>query len=365
MKKILLVYIEPTPYIVTLVDKIKEICLYHIDVIFLAENHSQNWNIPFCSSWRLLPENYIKKLKTIINFVYVKKYNLLHLAGWSEPVMALFLLLAKHARIPVSIESDTPGHCGGMLKKIIKSIVYPPFFRKVDLFFPGGKKQAGYIASYGVKNERIVPVNMTVDVTAIQNYISKKTEKESLCLKKHYCIPACDIIFYYAGRLVQGKGLKDLIASFNAAGLAAATLVIAGEGDLKTWLEEVCKHNPKIIYAGYLRASKLLDVYHMADVFVFPSYKDAWGLVINEAMAAKLPVIVSDAVGCVEDLVIEGETGLIIKAGDVSALENAMIRLAKSPIERMQMAHAGSRKISEWTLENEAKKICSAWEKLV
>jgi glycosyltransferase involved in cell wall biosynthesis len=80
----------------------------------------------------------------------------------------------------------------------------------------------------------------------------------------------------------------------------------------------------RIEYAGFQAPDALPRFFSDADVFVLPSRYDGWGVVVNQALGAGLPVVCSDAVGAAEDLVIPGENGYIFPSGDVVALQAAL-----------------------------------------
>jgi glycosyltransferase involved in cell wall biosynthesis len=81
--------------------------------------------------------------------------------------------------------------------------------------------------------------------------------------------------------------------------------------------------------AGFVNQAELPAWYAAADSLVLPSdARETWGLVVNEAMAAGLPVIVSEAAGCSPDLVREGQNGFIYPCGDVPALTDRLAAIA-------------------------------------
>src|SRR3990167_11318597 len=144
--KILLVYIEPTPYIVALINAIIPLFVGQIDVVFLEENRSQNWNIRYDKNLILFPEKRMDQFRFIMRCFFKNKYHMIHVAGWGERRCLLFIMLAKLFRIPVIVESDTPMHhqvnrWGQLLKKLF----YPVLFNYINLFLPGGTRQAKYI----------------------------------------------------------------------------------------------------------------------------------------------------------------------------------------------------------------------------
>lgn len=364
MQKILMVYVEPTPYIVGLIENIVLVFNGKIDILFLGKNLSQNWNISFDKQWMLFPKSKLRRACFIVRLLLNNKYDMIHLAGWWEPTFLLSIFLAKLFSIPIVIESDTPMPHGTKLwKSAIKRLVYPRLFSLVSLFLPGGARQAKYIEYYGVSSERIIPVQMTVDVTRIKKYAVTLSPEDRQKTREFYSIPDKDIVFLFVGRLVEYKGISDLIAVFNRICHMNVKLLLVGDGPMRQQVEESVQLNNQIRYAGRVSGNDLIKIYHAVDVMVLPSHTEPWGLVVNEAMALGLPVIVSDRVGCIDDLVIHQKTGLIVKAGCIAELQNAIEELTIASEKRASMSNQAVKIIEKWTLENEAEKVCQAWSK--
>ena len=362
--KILMVYIEPTPYVLGLINEIK----WHeqIDVLFLGKNKSQQWNIPLEERWFVLPPKRRDKISFIKHLVFKNKYDVLHVAGWSEPFCLLFIILAKLTRTPVVVESDTQfRNDNSYWKRIVKRLFYPWFFSLINFFLPGGKRQAKYIEHYFVNPNRIMIAQMTVDVASIRKYVQTLSEQDRKEIRRSYNIPEEDVVFVFVGRLVQLKGIMNLMSAFSLGKYSDATLVMVGDGSMRQQVEEQARLNKKICYVGRLSGNDLLKVYYAADVVVLPSCVESWGLVVNEAMAVGRPVIVSDRVGCVDDLVVHRKTGLIVKAECVEQLQHAIEYMMNASDERIAMMHKSIELIEGWTLENEAKNICKAWQKVI
>jgi len=94
--------------------------------------------------------------------------------------------------------------------------------------------------------------------------------------------------------------------------------------------------SPLVTFHGSLKFEDLLKTYQMADVFVLASVADGFGLVVAQAMACGLPVIVTENVGA-KDIVIDGVNGFIVKAGDSITLAKHLKYLQNNPIERQKM----------------------------
>ena len=94
----------------------------------------------------------------------------------------------------------------------------------------------------------------------------------------------------------------------------------------------------------------------MADIFVLPSRYDGWGVVVNQALGAGLPLICSSEVRAADDLVADGVNGLIVTAGDSNGLAASMGKLAMDREQRNSFARSSREKSDKWTLDSGVKK---------
>lgn len=147
-----------------------------------------------------------------------------------------------------------------------------------------------------------------------------------------------DIKFLYVGRVSREKNLELLVHAFTNlidSGRKAA-LVVVGDGPYREEMEKKLRDYPAL-FTGYQEGRTLAALYASSDVFVFPSKTDTFGNVVLEAQASGLPVIVSDK-GGPQELMINGETGVIIKADEVDTLSQAMISFLE---EKNKIAEMG------------------------
>lgn len=158
----------------------------------------------------------------------------------------------------------------------------------------------------------------------------------------------------FSGQLIPRKGVDVLMRAFLAAQrrLPGIELRILGEGPLRGELERMAAPvSNHVVFLGHREPGDLPAVFAEADVFVLPSRHDGWGVVINEALGAGLPIVASDAVGAAEDVVAHDVNGLITPAGDAGALEDALIQLAGDPGRRSAMAEAARVRAAAWGLD--------------
>lgn len=119
--------------------------------------------------------------------------------------------------------------------------------------------------------------------------------------------------FLFVGRLIEEKNLGWLIDRF--AEHPELNLSIIGFGPLEQALKKKVK-SPNITFVGAINNTELPKWYQEADVFILPSKSETWGLVVEEALNNGTPVMLSEAVGCADDLVQELATGVVFKGGD-------------------------------------------------
>jgi glycosyltransferase involved in cell wall biosynthesis len=184
-------------------------------------------------------------------------------------------------------------------------------------------------------------------IQVIPNYIDLEAFQQSLdrfdrqTLRKEARLGKDEVVVLNVGRLHPQKGQDVLIDAFARARrqVPQLVLVLVGEGRFREGLEE--KARAAGLAAAVQLRGALRDVtpyYKMADIFVFPSRYEAFGIALLEAMAAGLPVVASKT-GGIPELVTE-EAGLLVSVGDVHGLATALTSLATDPVRRDRLGSA-------------------------
>jgi glycosyltransferase involved in cell wall biosynthesis len=170
----------------------------------------------------------------------------------------------------------------------------------------------------------------------------------------------------YVGQIVPRKGVHYLIEAFNKLKINDAELLLVGGIDqsMHPILEEAVRRNRKIRAVG---ESPRLDLYHLyntGSVFVLPSLADSWGLVVLEAMACGLPVIVTENTGS-SQAVEEGVNGFIVPIRDAEALHRKLIYLYEHPDVRQEMGRAASCSARKFTWEQYNKGLLDIYREII
>lgn len=164
-------------------------------------------------------------------------------------------------------------------------------------------------------------------------------------------------IILFASKLQERKRCADLVAAHTLLRHARPSLLpyvlIVGDGEERQRLEQQAAGDADIRFLGFRNQTQLPRFFDLCDVFVLPSRHEPWGLVVNEAMNAGRPTVVSDDVGCQQDLVREGETGAVFPAGDVAALAAAIERVLETPERAARMGAAARAHIGRFSFEQD------------
>lgn len=162
--------------------------------------------------------------------------------------------------------------------------------------------------------------------------------------------PRKPVRILFCGQMIRRKGVDLLLAAFAGLvedGLDVHLRLVGREADLPEMMRGVdTEVRKRIEFAGFQPPEALPRFFAEADIFVLPSRYDGWGVVVNQALGAGLPVVCSDAVGAAEDLVEAEKNGYIFPSEDVAALRDCLSRLAGSA-ERVRAFGARSLAKSE------------------
>jgi glycosyltransferase involved in cell wall biosynthesis len=172
--------------------------------------------------------------------------------------------------------------------------------------------------------------------------------------------------FLGVGRLVPKKNWPPLLDAYEGyrRGNPADPwgLVLVGDGPLRAELEARAQSLPDVRILHFTAPAELVILYAWASALVLPSFHgETWGLVVNEAMACGLPVLISEECGCAESLVEAGANGWTFSPHDVEALSALMNRLASLPLsERAELGRRSREIVATWSLDRFVEGACAA-----
>ena len=253
----------------------------------------------------------------------------------------------RHRRVAIGM-TDTKADDGprSRWREALKARLVGQF----DAMLLAGTPQKAYFRSLGFDG----PIELGYDVVDNDHFArGADAAREAGSLAPHLLCVARFIGVKNLPRLLDGYARyhRDALA----AGAAPWPLVLvgdgAGRGPLAAQIEALGLQGA-VRLEGFVQIDGLPTLYGRAAALVHPATKDTWGLVVNEAMAAGLPVLVSRAAGCAADLVREGVTGWTFDPHDAGAIADALARMAALPEEtRRAMGDAARLAIADWSPE--------------
>src|SRR6478672_3049378 len=216
--------------------------------------------------------------------------------------------------------------------------------------------------SYAGKKYLIEVLNAPEDRIFTRTYLvpDAKALRQRLETTEPPSLPLKRPIFLYVGRITQRKGLKTLLeacALLKAQGYSEYTLLIVGEGDQRQELEAFIQERnftDQVTWAGWVDYGRLGAYFQQADVFVFPTFEDVWGMVVPEAMVFGKPILCSKGAAACE-LIREGENGYLFDPHDPKALAEGMRRFLDQPDLMNSMGTRSQELIAQHTPETAAK----------
>jgi glycosyltransferase involved in cell wall biosynthesis len=173
-------------------------------------------------------------------------------------------------------------------------------------------------------------------------------------------------VILFVGRLIEKKGIGYLLQAFSMLRLRMnhLALVICGDGPMKRYLQSRVKEmklDKEVIFPGFISNHLLPFYYAAADVCVFPSLSEAFGIVIIEAMSMEKPVLAS-AVGGIIEIIQDGHNGLLVPSGDVERLFASLERLLKERSFSRRLGFQGRKTVVEkFTIERMIRETLDAY----
>jgi glycosyltransferase involved in cell wall biosynthesis len=209
-------------------------------------------------------------------------------------------------------------------------------FRAVDAAKTPGPDGQRLAERYGLPAERVSYVTQSIDPVRLARS-GRMSGSDRAGVRRELGLGGC--VFIYVGRLWSGKGTDVLLDAYEqlARTRADVSLLILGDGVDEDRYRRRARSLPRIVFAGFIQADEIASWYALADAMVFPTLGDPHGLVVEEAMAARLPVISSTAAGDIAERLSEESAGLLVAPGDAAALQQAMLALAGDAPRRRTM----------------------------
>ena len=275
--------------------------------------------------------------------------------GWADSSYLELLRIGQQQNIPLVVISDSCKK--DMHRSFWKEWVKTQLLRGYSAAVVAGTQSRRYLLELGFRPEAIFQPWDVVDNQRFAQLVLQ-TRMQSTDQRPFLCV----------ARLIPEKNHKLLIEAYRAYQQEGGSraLVLVGDGPLRHEIQKHCSDVPdpgKILMVPFEQLESLGARYANAHALILSSRKDTWGLVVNEAMAAGLPVIVSDACGCAVDLIRDGVTGWQFQADQPKELLACLLQADRqTPDARRQMIDLARARLADFSLDTFAQGLHMACE---
>lgn len=285
-----------------------------------------------------------------------EKYDAVVIHGNQYFAYVLAAIIAKLRGIPTLHRCETHltlSH--NSVRRKVRDRVLAIYYRMFNGFLAIGAANREYYEKAGVAAERIFEVPYTIDNERFSAAARISSSSERALIKRRYGLSDSLPTILFASKFMHRKHPDKVLKAASVLareGLKFQVLMV-GTGDMQDELKKLVTtlKLENVVFSGFVNQSELPKVFAATDIFVLPSENEPWGLIVNEVMCAGRPVIVGRDVGCVADLVKDGVNGILVRAGEIEDLANALRMLILDKPLRDAMGRASTEIIRNWDFE--------------
>lgn len=346
------------------------------------------WNIDLTGGyrWQLLanhaPRPGVGRFFGIVNpglvgLLTPQSFDAVLIQGWNYALYPMALVAARLHGLPVLLrcESVRPSEQKETLQPLGTRLKRELVRCYVSSCAAGLAVSAGnrrLLLHYGLPAQRIFSSPYAVDAQRFALPPEPRASARRLWRQRLGVAESVPLLLF-VGKLIPVKAPELLLHAFAALRRrgVSAHLCFCGDGELHAALLEQRQRlglgEADVSLPGFVNQAELPELYAAADALVLPSQQETFGIVIPEAMHAGLPVVVSDGVGCAEDLVIPGVTGLRFPVGSADELARCLAELCAGPqaAERRQtLADRAREWAASWTYTAATRGLIQALDSL-
>jgi glycosyltransferase involved in cell wall biosynthesis len=220
-----------------------------------------------------------------------------------------------------------------------------------------GTENRGWLLHHGIRPERLSFVPYCSDLAPSR--LDREAARGMFGIA-----PDGGPVIASVARLVAKKQPQLLLEAFERVrGANRCTLLFVGTGPLEAELRRLVAERsiPDVVFAGFRNRSEIAHAYAAADVFALASgWDETWGVAVNEAAEAALPLVVTDMVGAARDLVEDGVNGYVVEARDSAALAARLELLVADPALRARLGAASRAIVARWSYDAAAAGVVAA-----
>jgi len=304
----------------------------------------------------------------IIRELLKNKYDAIIVYGYFLFTNWLAFLGAWLTKTPIFLRGENPLNQEFLskIKFIIKNLILRVLFKMITGFLYIGRENKKFYQFYGVQNKKLFFTPYAVENERFTKEYKVLQNQKNL-FKKILGIDKTKVVILFVGKLIHKKRPLTLLKAFEKIKFKNKALVFVGDGILKKCIMNYIKNKKlKNIYlVGFKTQRELPKYYLIGDILVLPSgIGETWGLVVNEGMCFKLPIVVSDIVGCGSDLVKHNKNGFVFHLDNIEELAKCIEILLKNPKKRKQFGEISFKIVQKYNYDKDINGIFKALKNL-
>ncbi|MFY9579937.1 MAG: glycosyltransferase [Gaiellaceae bacterium] len=350
---------EPTPYRAPLFDRVSERPEIDLTVVYAARTVARRtWavashhrsvflhGLPVPGARRLLHHDY-PVTPGVVRALRRARPEVVVVSGWSTFASQAAIAWCRARSIPyvLLVESHDLARRSAW-RGAVKGAVVPRLLRGSAGVLVVGSLARDSVVARGAPADRVRVFANTIDVAAWEERADRLVRKRRK-LRSALAFGDDDVVVLSVARLAREKGLDVLVRAAAATNDAHLAVVVAGSGPEASPLMGLAeKLGVRLLLTGELPEERVAELYVAADVFALLSHQEPWGVVVNEAAASGVPLVLSNQVGAAWDLL--RDNGAIVPTGDVAAAADALRGLAADPESRRAMGARSRNVVREW-----------------
>jgi glycosyltransferase involved in cell wall biosynthesis len=355
---------EPTPYRTGMLDSLAERPDLDLTVVYAAAAVQQRtWAIDVGHRAVLLDGKRVPGAARVLRHDYPLSTGIFSalgdadpevvvVSGWSTFAAQATVAWCRRRGVPyvLLVESNEHDARPGW-RRTVKNAVVPTVVGGAAEVLVVGSLARESMRARSVPDDRISVVANTVDVARLAEAADAlASARESL--RAEVGVAEEDVVVLSVARLAPEKGLDTLVRAAAAASEPRLLVALAGSGPERDLLASLAAElGVRLVLLPEVPWERIVERYAVADVFALLSRHEPWGVVVNEAAACGLPLVLSDRVGAAYDLLQDGRNGRLVPADDAAAAGAALRDLAADPELRSAMGAASREIVWDWGYE--------------
>jgi glycosyltransferase involved in cell wall biosynthesis len=355
------VFPEPTPYRAPLLDRVAALPEIDLSVVYAADTVARRtWTVEHRHRALFLRGVRVPGAATVLHHDYPltpgivgalrnARPSVVVVSGWSTFASQAAIAWCRLEQVPyvLVVESHDEGPRASW-RRWVKDTVVPSVVQNASGVLVTGTLARSSMIARGASPARMHVFANTIDVEEFAVRADRLAERRST-LRRELGAEVDDVVVLSVARLAPEKGLDILVRAVAVANDSRLLLLVAGDGPERDRLERLAAElGVRAVFAGDIEWEKLVELYAAADVLALLSEREPWAVVVNEAAACGLPLVLSDRVGAAHDLLVDGENGFLVPAGDVDAAAGALRTLASDPALRRDQGNRSRELAREW-----------------